>query len=123
MEFMSGGQLEDAVLRSGRFSIGVLNGIMKSTISGLHYLKTEISTAHRDIKPSNILVSLDGRVVLCDFGMSKIINHSNPTFTKFVGSRIYMSPEMLDEEEDSIDYYGMVFRKWNFLVGKCIFVV
>lgn len=105
MEFMSGGQLEDAVLRSGRFSIGVLNGIMKSTISGLHYLKTEISTAHRDIKPSNILVSLDGRVVLCDFGMSKIINHSNPTFTKFVGSRIYMSPEMLDEEEDSIDYY------------------
>ena len=105
MEYMSGGQLEDAILRSGRFSVPVLNGILKSTISGLHYLKTEIEVAHRDIKPSNILVGLDGRIVLCDFGMSKIINNSNPTFTKFVGSRIYMSPEMLDEEEDSIDYY------------------
>ena len=39
-------------------------------LKALYYLKTELNVMHRDIKPSNILLSRDGRVKMCDFGIS-----------------------------------------------------
>ena len=41
-----------------------------ATLKALHYLKEEHNVIHRDVKPSNILLDADGRVKLCDFGIS-----------------------------------------------------
>ena len=41
-----------------------------ATLKALHYLKEEHGVIHRDVKPSNILLDVDGRVKLCDFGIS-----------------------------------------------------
>ena len=41
-----------------------------ATLKALHYLKEEHGVIHRDVKPSNILLDADGRVKLCDFGIS-----------------------------------------------------
>jgi len=121
MEYMDAGTLEVAILRGGRFPIKVLEAVIKSTITGLHYLKSAIQTAHRDIKPSNILVSQDGRITLCDFGMSKIVNSSNPTYSKFVGCRIYMSPEMLDDDSDAMDYWKSDTYSFGVTVIECAY--
>lgn len=49
---------------------------------------------HRDIKPENVLVSRLGVIKLCDFGFARPYAE-NETFTDYVATRWYRSPELL----------------------------
>jgi len=96
MEYGEGGSLEGVGKRikergavvgekiAGRLAEGILQG--------LAYLHTK-KTIHRDIKPSNILLSREGIVKLCDFGVSgELVNSIAGTFT---GTSFYMAPERI----------------------------
>ncbi|KAJ7772596.1 STE/STE7 protein kinase [Mycena maculata] len=96
MEYCEGGSLEAVGKRikernavvgekiAGRLAEGVLQG--------LNYLHTK-RTIHRDIKPSNILLSREGVVKLCDFGVSgELVESQAGTFT---GTSFYMAPERI----------------------------
>ncbi|ELP92624.1 protein serine/threonine kinase, putative [Entamoeba invadens IP1] len=79
--------------------------LMLDAAKGIEYLHNN-GILHRDIKPDNILiVSLDeGMAVngkLTDFGSSRNINMlmTNMTFTKGVGTPIYMAPEVLNQRK------------------------
>lgn len=55
---------------------------------------------HRDIKPANIMIEINNKVKLIDFGISKIASHT-ATFTKQqIGTIPYMPPEMFDFDPD-----------------------
>ncbi len=59
---------------------------------------------HRDIKPSNIAVTLEGRVVLLDFGLAALDDNLRMTSAgATLGSVLYMSPEQLAGRADEID--------------------
>lgn len=61
-------------------------------LQGLAYLHTK-KTIHRDIKPSNILLSREGVVKLCDFGVSgELVDSRAGTFT---GTSFYMAVSQL----------------------------
>ncbi|KAJ6500079.1 STE/STE7 protein kinase [Mycena vitilis] len=103
MEFCEGGSLEAVGKRikernavvgekiAGRLAEGVLQG--------LAYLHTK-KTIHRDIKPSNILLSREGIVKLCDFGVSgELIKSEAGTFT---GTSFYMAPERISGQKYTI---------------------
>ncbi|ELP91498.1 protein kinase domain containing protein, partial [Entamoeba invadens IP1] len=99
---------------------------MKDVSKGILYLHSN-GVLHRDIKPDNILIfSLyaDERInaKLTDFGSSRNINllMTNMTFTKGVGTPVYMAPEILNQKKykkpEDIYSFGMTMFecfKWG----------
>lgn len=68
----------------------------------LHTLEDPGPICHADIKPENILVTDDLHIVICDFGISRIMSESNFTTTSSAkGSPIYMSPELFSSNPRS----------------------
>lgn len=52
---------------------------------------------HRDVKPANILLSDDGRVLVTDFGIAKVLDEPDITRTaQLVGTMKYLAPEQVE---------------------------
>ncbi|KAI0044330.1 Pkinase-domain-containing protein [Auriscalpium vulgare] len=85
--------------RRGRVGESVARVLAEGILQGLAYLHSK-KLIHRDIKPSNILLSRDGTVKLCDFGVSgELVQSVAGTFTGTAG---YMAPERILAQEYSI---------------------
>src|SRR5882672_3799205 len=79
---------------------------------------------HRDVSPANIMVSFDGVVKLCDFGIAKAAALSdqltNPGQVK--GKYAYMSPEQTVAQplDGRSDVFSLAIVLWELLTGKFI---
>ncbi|MEU7891231.1 protein kinase [Nonomuraea sp. NPDC049152] len=52
---------------------------------------------HRDIKPANLFLINDGRVKVCDFGISRLADATKITATgSSAGTPLYMAPEQIE---------------------------
>ena len=65
---------------------------------GVKYLH-EHNIIHRDLKTSNIYLGEGDKIVIGDFGISKIFNNNQSMSRTFIGTPYYMSPEMLGQRE------------------------
>lgn len=97
MEFIDGPTLRTRLMQLSfqgeQFSITEAVRVIRDLASALAYAHSR-GMIHRDIKPANIMLDSDGRVVLTDFGIARIV--SGPTMTasgSMVGTPAYMSPE------------------------------
>lgn len=96
MEYMSGGSLKNLLDTVGPFPEDAIAAIMKGLFSGLHYIHKE-RKLHRDIKAANILISNKGEVKLGDFGVAGQMTASVRQRNTFVGSPLWMAPEVIKE--------------------------
>ncbi|KDQ07561.1 hypothetical protein BOTBODRAFT_59875 [Botryobasidium botryosum FD-172 SS1] len=73
--------------------------ILFQTALALAYLhEQQPPIVHGDLKAANILISNDGRALLCDFGLTTIAEVPEfqvATGSNFAGTPIYMAPELL----------------------------
>ncbi len=76
---------------------------------------------HRDIKPENVMVTMDGRLKLMDFGIAKDTHKHQKTVTgMFMGSPSYMSPEQVRGRnvDGRSDIYSLGVLFYELLTGR-----
>ena len=96
MEFCDGGSLSDMMRVLKRpLSELEISAVMRGILQSLAYVHAK-NRIHRDIKGGNVLVTSQGLVKLCDFGVSAQLDNTIGAKTSTrIGSPAFMAPEVI----------------------------
>ena len=88
---------------------------------GMHYLHScDPIIVHRDLKSPNLLVDRHWVVKVCDFGLSRMKNHTFLSSKSNAGTPEWMAPEVLrnepSDEKSDVFSYGVIF--WELLTRQ-----
>ncbi len=79
MPYVTGGTLRERLRTRRVLPLSEVIAIVEQIASALDYAHRH-GIIHRDLKPANILFHADGRVLLTDFGIAKVLNESTITY-------------------------------------------
>lgn len=97
MEYVSGTSVADLLRQSGALPPVRAVEIARQTCEALVYLHAH-GIVHHDVKPSNVLMTVEGRVKLLDFGIAHLDTARRLTVSGLaasIGTPDYMAPEQL----------------------------
>jgi serine/threonine protein kinase len=101
LEYMNSGNLQTLLQEKKQFSLDDLSVIAFSTLKALSVLHNR-RIIHRDVKPSNLLIDVDGRIKLTDFGITKELMEDHQA-ESFIGTVSFMSPGRVQGHEYSFE--------------------
>ena len=132
LEYVPGESVLDHVRRTSPGLDGILD-LVRQMADGLSAAHRR-GIIHRDIKPSNVMVDIDGRVKVLDFGLAKMeawgVDEAAPTWTRdpgnasgdrrVIGTVAYMAPEQaLGQEVDArADIFSLGVVLYELLAGR-----
>jgi serine/threonine protein kinase len=125
MEYAEGGSLADLLARQqGPLPLIRVLDIARQVAAALQHAHDR-GLVHRDLKPSNILLAGDGRVLLSDFGIAKILGRITLTGPgTIMGTPAYMAPEQARGQTDldhRADIYALGIILYEMLAGRVPF--
>lgn len=107
MEFVHGKDMrfiQERLARERRpISVALASWIILKICEALDYAHTKrdpsgrpLGIIHRDVSPQNVIISYEGEVKICDFGIAKAANRSQKTQAGVLKGKFgYMSPEQV----------------------------
>ncbi|MBM3932832.1 MAG: hypothetical protein FJ319_00755 [SAR202 cluster bacterium] len=122
-EYLPGGNLQDK-LKGEPLPLDEVVKYMAPLASAMDYAHAQ-GIIHRDLKPSNVLLSSDGKPILADFGLARMME-SAVRFTQAnqaLGTPEYMAPEqaMGADADHRSDLYALGIIIYQLLVGQTPF--
>ena len=122
MEYLAGGTLQDRLGR--KLSLEEVLELIAPLAEALDHSHSS-GIVHRDVKPSNILLDTDGRPVLTDFGLVRMVEGSLALTRSesVLGTPEYMSPEQAlgVPAGPKSDQYSLGVIVYQMLLGRTPF--
>jgi serine/threonine protein kinase len=132
MPYVTGGTLRTLLDKRRLLSPSETLSIIEQAAAGLDYAHAH-GIIHRDLKPGNILFHADGRVLLADFGLAKILHETNEVDAELssvltstgtvMGTPEYFSPEQSTglPVDRRADIYSLGVIVYHMLGGRVPF--
>lgn len=127
MDYLEGGSLDSIILEHGPLSPYYSSSIFFQVCDALMYMH-EHKMLHLDLKPSNIMLDLNDKAVLIDFGLTKHFNDmGQPESSTTVGAgtpgyapieQSNYKPDLTDGFPATIDVYALGATLYKMLSGK-----
>jgi serine/threonine-protein kinase len=105
MDLVEGKRLDEMIAESDALSSNVILPWARELIEALSYCH-EQNVIHRDVKPQNVIITPQGRAMLVDFGLVKVMDWEDRrtrTVMRGLGTPEYAPPEQYDAETGSTD--------------------
>eukprot|EP00658_Telonema_sp_P-2_P062417 TRINITY_DN5108_c0_g1_i4.p1 TRINITY_DN5108_c0_g1~~TRINITY_DN5108_c0_g1_i4.p1 ORF type:complete len:540 (+),score=130.12 TRINITY_DN5108_c0_g1_i4:148-1767(+) len=119
------GDLFDYLLTAGKLQEAEARGYFEQIVQAISHCHQK-GIAHRDLKPENVLLSEDGTVKVCDFGLAQHFlgqsvdaEDQERLLTTVCGTERYAAPELLDGAGAA--YSGVKLDVW--CLGVLLFVL
>ncbi|MBN1219621.1 MAG: protein kinase [Anaerolineae bacterium] len=111
-------------ISKGPFNWDEMLEVVQDISAALDYAHS-LGMIHRDIKPTNILLDVNQKPYLGDFGLVRIVEESTclSTSTAMVGTARYVAPEIWDGKAatPATDIYALSCVVYEMLTGKVLF--
>src|SRR5438874_5549123 len=130
MPYLQGGSLYDVLAQRTQLPLDETIRYLSSAAAGLDYAHMH-GIIHRDLKPANFLLHGDGRLLLSDFGIARILQDemsataggSLTVAGTVLGTPHYMAPEMLrgEQVDHRVDLYALGIIAYQLLSGQLPF--
>ena len=122
MELVEGITLKSYITKKSHLEVKEAIGIAIQVASGIEAAH-EQHIIHRDIKPQNMLISMDGKVKVADFGIARAVSSQTMNAATVVGSVHYISPEQArgGYSDERSDLYSLGITMFEMVTGHVPF--
>ncbi|KAJ1971729.1 kinase that interacts with cdc31p [Dimargaris verticillata] len=119
MDYAAGGSIRD-MIEAGAIGEPYIVTITHDVLQALVYLHHN-DIIHRDIKAANILMTEDGTVQLCDFGVARSISSTSMRRYSFAGTPYWMAPEVISQSsgyDAKVDIWSLGITVYEMATGN-----